>query len=185
MFSIAARFHVLTWVAWTPNFFDSSESVISSQIASSATLALNSGAWFFLFVILDRLSLQAIHFNKWSEIPRPPLLEPVRGHPKPLRAAADHPTSEPLDCASRGWQRHGILRPPTIGGDKPAKTRFKPHSIGYFHINPAEGKRTIPVAIDRKLTLAHLRLKKMAGEVEPAQVLGGASTPTTGSSTAS
>jgi hypothetical protein len=55
------------------NFFDSSESVISSRIASSATLALNSGAWFFLFVILDRLSLQAIHLNKWSEIPRPPL----------------------------------------------------------------------------------------------------------------
>jgi hypothetical protein len=69
------------------------------------------------------------------------------------------------------------LRPPTIGGDKPAKTRFKPHSIGYFHINPAEGKRTIPVAIDRKLTLAHLRLKKMAGEVEPAQVLGGGRPP--------
>jgi hypothetical protein len=73
MFSIAARFHVLIWVAWTPNFFDSSESVISSRIASSATLALNSGAWFFLFVILGRLSLQAIHLNNWSEIPRPPL----------------------------------------------------------------------------------------------------------------
>jgi hypothetical protein len=73
MFSIAARFHVLIWVAWTPNFFDSSESVVSSRIASSATLALNSGAWFFLFVVLDRLSLQAIHLNKWSEIPRPPL----------------------------------------------------------------------------------------------------------------
>jgi hypothetical protein len=36
-------------------------------------LALNSGAWFFLFVILDRLSLQAIHVNNSSEIPRPPL----------------------------------------------------------------------------------------------------------------
>jgi hypothetical protein len=36
-------------------------------------LALNSGAWFLLFVILDRLSLQAIHLDKWSEIPRPPL----------------------------------------------------------------------------------------------------------------
>jgi hypothetical protein len=73
MFSIAARFHVLIWVAWTPNFFDSSGSVISSRIASSATLALNTGAWFLLFVILDRLSLQAIHLDKWSEIPRPPL----------------------------------------------------------------------------------------------------------------
>jgi hypothetical protein len=74
MFSIAARFHVLIRVAWTPNFFDSSESVISSRIASSATLALNTGAWFFLFVILGRLSLQAIHLDKWSEIPRPPLV---------------------------------------------------------------------------------------------------------------
>jgi hypothetical protein len=78
MFSIAARFHVLIWVAWTPNFFDNSESVISSRIASSATLALNSGAWFFLFAISDQLSLQAIHLNNWSEIPRPPLLETGR-----------------------------------------------------------------------------------------------------------
>jgi hypothetical protein len=50
---------------------DSSESVISSRIASSATLALNPGAWFFLFIILDHLSHQEIHLNKWSEIPRP------------------------------------------------------------------------------------------------------------------
>ena len=41
--------------------------------SSQAGRLLNSGAWFFLFVILDRLSLQAIHLNKWSEIPRPPL----------------------------------------------------------------------------------------------------------------
>ena len=85
MFSIADRFHVLIWVACTPYFFDSSESVISSVrhcprtnggqclTASSETLALNSGAWFFLFIILDHLSHQEIHLNKWSEIPRPPL----------------------------------------------------------------------------------------------------------------
>ena len=77
MFSIAARFQVLIWVAWTPYFFDNSASVISSRIASSATFALNSGAWFFLFVILDRLSHQSIHLNNWSEIPRPPLNAPV------------------------------------------------------------------------------------------------------------
>jgi MATE family multidrug resistance protein len=34
---------------------------------------LNSGAWFFLFVILERLSHQLIHLNYWSEFPRPPL----------------------------------------------------------------------------------------------------------------
>jgi hypothetical protein len=36
-------------------------------------LTLNSGAWFLPFVIADRLSLQAIHFNNSPEIARPPL----------------------------------------------------------------------------------------------------------------
>jgi hypothetical protein len=36
--------------------FDNSAIVISSRIASSATLALKSGEWFFRFVILDQLS---------------------------------------------------------------------------------------------------------------------------------
>jgi hypothetical protein len=40
-----------------------------------------SSAWFFLFVILDRLSLQAIHLNNWSEIPRPPLTALVAARP--------------------------------------------------------------------------------------------------------
>jgi hypothetical protein len=106
MFSIAARFHVLIWVAWTPNFFDSSESVISSRIASSATLALNSDAWFFLFVILDRLSLQAIHLNNWSEIPRPPLLPslwPSGGIVQAKRRFARPPTgaAEPRSLGRR------------------------------------------------------------------------------------
>jgi hypothetical protein len=73
MLSRAARFHVLIWPEWTPYFFDSSASVISSRIASSATRALNSAEWFFLFVVSDRLSNQSIYLNKWSEIPRPPL----------------------------------------------------------------------------------------------------------------
>ncbi|WP_299753654.1 hypothetical protein, partial [uncultured Boseongicola sp.] len=47
----------------------------SSRMASSATLALNSGEWFFRFFILDLLSHQAIHLNKWSESPRPPLFK--------------------------------------------------------------------------------------------------------------
>ena len=58
-----------------PYFFDSSSSVNSSRIASTATCALNLGEWFFLFVILDRLSRHLTHLNKWSEIPRPPSLE--------------------------------------------------------------------------------------------------------------
>lgn len=46
---------------------------ISSRIASSATLALKSGEWFFLFVILDHHFLHAIHLNDWPKFPRPPL----------------------------------------------------------------------------------------------------------------
>ncbi|MFV0245365.1 MAG: 3-methyl-2-oxobutanoate hydroxymethyltransferase, partial [Qingshengfaniella sp.] len=37
-------------------------------------LALNSGEWFFLFVIADRLSHQATHLKHWSEFPRPTLV---------------------------------------------------------------------------------------------------------------
>ena len=74
MLSRAVRFHVLICPACTPYFFANSERVSSSRIASSATLALKSGAWFFLFVILDHFFHQSIHLNKWSEIPRPPLI---------------------------------------------------------------------------------------------------------------
>jgi hypothetical protein len=38
-----------------------------------ACVAGQRDEWFFLFVILDRLSHQAIHLGNWSEIPRPPL----------------------------------------------------------------------------------------------------------------
>ncbi len=34
---------------------------------------MNSGEWFFRFVILNRLSHKSIHLNNWSEFPRPPL----------------------------------------------------------------------------------------------------------------
>jgi hypothetical protein len=49
--------------------------------------------------------------------------------------------------------------------------RFKRNSIGCFHVKPAEvrtaeGKRILLAVIDRKLTFAHLRLEKKAGEVE-------------------
>ncbi|HHI70325.1 MAG TPA: hypothetical protein ENJ91_04935 [Rhodobacteraceae bacterium] len=78
MFSIAARFHVPICVGCTPYFFDNSAIVISSRMASSATRALNSGEWFFRFVILNRLSHKSIHLNNRSEILRPPLLICIR-----------------------------------------------------------------------------------------------------------
>jgi hypothetical protein len=70
-------------------------------------LALNSGAWFLLFVILDRLSLQAIHFDKWSEIPRPPL------QMLDFRARPIHPRSNPPDAGTKHlsarWHPRGRL----------------------------------------------------------------------------
>ena len=47
--------------------------IISSRIASSATLALNSGEWFLRFFIPDHFSRHAIHLNDWPQFPRPPL----------------------------------------------------------------------------------------------------------------
>ena len=72
-FLTAARFQVPICVGCTLYFFDNSVIVISSRIASSATLALKSGEWFFRFVISDHLSHKLIHLNCWSEFPRPPL----------------------------------------------------------------------------------------------------------------
>jgi transposase InsO family protein len=73
-------------------------------------------------------------------------------------------------------QRHGISRLPEVGGDKPAKKRFKQHPIGYFHIDlaevrTAEGKLNLFVAIDRTSKFAFVRLEKRAGKMEAAQFL--------------
>jgi IS30 family transposase len=73
-------------------------------------------------------------------------------------------------------QRHDISRLPEVGGDKPAKKRFKRYPIGYFHIDlaevrTAEGKSNLFVAIDRASKFAHLRLEKRAGKMEAAQFL--------------
>jgi transposase-like protein len=73
-------------------------------------------------------------------------------------------------------QRHDISRLPEVGGDKPAKKRFKRYPIGYFHIDlakvrTAEGKLNLFVAIDRTSKFAHLRLEKRAGKMEAAQFL--------------
>jgi hypothetical protein len=73
-------------------------------------------------------------------------------------------------------QRHGISRLPEVGGDKPAKKRFKRYPIGYFHIDlaevrTAEGKSNLFVAIDRTSKFAFVRLEKRAGKMEVAQFL--------------
>jgi PAS domain-containing protein len=73
-------------------------------------------------------------------------------------------------------QRRAISRLPEVGGDKPAKKRFKRYPIGYFHLDlaevrTAEGKLNLFVAIDRTLKFAHLRLEKRAGKMEAAQFL--------------
>jgi hypothetical protein len=65
----------------------------------------------------------------------------------------------------RCLQRHGISRLPEVGGDKPAKKRFKRYPIGYFHIDlaevrTAEGKLNLFVAIDRTSKFAFVRLEK-------------------------
>ena len=73
IFLIAARFQVPICMGCTLYFFDNSAIIISSRIASSATLALKLGEWFFRFVILDHLSHKLIHLNYWSEFPRLPL----------------------------------------------------------------------------------------------------------------
>jgi transposase-like protein len=68
-----------------------------------------------------------------------------------LQATIPHLTRSSLH---RCLQRHGMSRLPETEGDKPAKKRFKPYPIGYFHIDIAEvrteqGKLYLFVAIDR------------------------------------
>jgi IS30 family transposase len=77
---------------------------------------------------------------------------------------------------NRRPQRRAISRPPEVGGDKPAKKRFKQYPIGYFHIDladvrTAEGKLNFFVAIDRTSKFAHLRPQKRASKMEAAQFL--------------
>ncbi len=76
----------------------------------------------------------------------------------------------------RCLERHGISRLPDVGGDKPARKRFKDYPIGYFHIDLAdvstgEGKLRLFVAIDRTSKFAFVRLVESAGKMEAAQFL--------------
>ncbi|KZL18644.1 Integrase core domain protein [Pseudovibrio axinellae] len=66
----------------------------------------------------------------------------------------------------RLFQRHGISRLPTAGGDQPKK-RFKSYPIGYFHIDIAEvrtaqGKLHMFVAIDRTTKFVFVELHERA-----------------------
>jgi len=76
----------------------------------------------------------------------------------------------------RCLQRHGIGRLPDVGGDKPAKQKFKSYPIGYFHIDiaevqTAEGKLYLFVAIDRTSKFARAELHEKAGKMVAAQFL--------------
>jgi transposase InsO family protein len=73
-------------------------------------------------------------------------------------------------------QQCAISRLPEVGGDKPAKQRFKRYPIGYFHIDlaevrTAEGKLNLFVALDRTSKLVRRRVEKRAGKMEAAQFL--------------
>jgi hypothetical protein len=73
-------------------------------------------------------------------------------------------------------QRHDISRLPEAEGDKPAKKKFKPYPIGYFHIDRAEvsteaGKLRLFVAIDRSSKYASAELHTEATKMVAAQCL--------------
>ena len=81
-----------------------------------------------------------------------------------LQATIPHLTRSSLH---RCLQRHGISRLPETEGDKPAKKRFKPYPICYFHIDIAEvrteqGKLSLFVAIDRTSKFAFAELHEKA-----------------------
>src|SRR3954452_676337 len=88
-----------------------------------------------------------------------------------LQATIPHLTRSSLH---RCLQRHGISRLPETEDDKPAKKRFKPYPIGYFHIDIAEvrteqGKLYLFVAIDRTSKFAFVELhervtRRLAGD---------------------
>ena len=95
-----------------------------------------------------------------------------------LFVAAFDPTSEPIIPASlhRCLQRHDISRLPEVGGDKPAKKKFKAYPLGYFHIDIAEvqtseGKLYLFVAIDRTSKFAFVELHQKAGKMAAAAFL--------------
>jgi transposase-like protein len=90
-----------------------------------------------------------------------------------LQATIPHLTRSALH---RCLKRHGINRLPDIEDDKPAKKKFKPYPIGYFHIDIAEvrteeGKLRLFVAIDRASKFAYAELHTDAHKTIAAQFL--------------
>ena len=76
----------------------------------------------------------------------------------------------------RCLERHGISRLPELGGDKPKRSKFADHAIGYFHIDIAEvrteeNKLCLFVAIDRTSKLAFTRLEMEATRQSAADFL--------------
>jgi hypothetical protein len=65
-----------------------------------------------LFVILDRLSLQAIHLDKWSEIPRPPL---IRRRRRPNLALDVAMVGGAVNVAAAAWVAIGEVVQLTVG----------------------------------------------------------------------
>lgn len=63
-------------------------------------------------------------------------------------------------------QRHGIARLPDTAGDKPKRSRFKAHPIGFFlgiaEVHTEEGRLRLFVAIDRTSRFAFARLREKA-----------------------
>ena len=73
----------------------------------------------------------------------------------------------------RCLQRHDISRLPEVGGDKPAKKKFKAYPLGYFHVDSAEvqtaeGKLYLFVGIDRTSRFAYVELHQKAGKLAAA-----------------
>jgi Integrase core domain len=76
----------------------------------------------------------------------------------------------------RCLQRDGISRLPDVGGDKPAKLKFKAYPIGYFHIDIAEvrteeGRLDLFVGIDRTSKFAFVQLHGQADRPTTASFL--------------
>ena len=67
----------------------------------------------------------------------------------------------------RCLQRHGIARLPDTDGDRPRRSRFKAHPIGYLHLDIAEvhteeGRPHLFVAVDRTSKFAFAELHERA-----------------------
>ena len=96
--------------------------------------------------------------------PREPRSTVLSAEHEAMVVAFRRHTLLPLDDC---LQRHGISRLSDTERDKPLRSKFKRHPIGYFHIDVAEvptedGKLYLFVAIDRTSKLAFAQLHEKA-----------------------